>query len=168
MDWTIQSLTRQTADGHKGLYFIERQGGVWRAFAPDRDTSLFASHDPDLCRAACARYNEWSADPVFPHNPEEPTMPTMPDPSHPDLPPIPSHFDDRTVNNAVRHTYRVLSDIEKKQMQAIKDAGAEFIALLHIVGDTIPGADKFGSRDLSLANTHVEDAVMRAVRHVTA
>jgi len=29
---------------------------------------------------------------------------------------VPSHSDERTVNNAVRHTYRVLSDDEKRQM----------------------------------------------------
>ena len=77
-----------------------------------------------------------------------------------------STSDDRTVDNAVLHTYRVLSEDEKRYTQAIKDAGAEFIALLHVVGGT-PGGERFASRDLSLANTHIEDAVMRAVRHVT-
>jgi len=158
MDWTIQSTTRQTADGRNGLYFIERQAGTWRAFAPDRDTSIFTSPDADLCRAACARYDEWAANPISLHDPEEPQMTET----------VPSHSDERTVNNAVRHTYRVLSDDEKRQMQAIKDAGQGFMDLLHIVGGTIPGADRFSSRDLSLANTHIEDAVMRAVRHVTA
>jgi hypothetical protein len=76
--------------------------------------------------------------------------------------------DTRTVNNAVRHTYRVLSDTEKLQMQAVKDAGATFISLLHEIGGTDPTGDRFASRDLSLANTHMEDAVMRAVRHITA
>lgn len=36
----------------------------------------------------------------------------------------------RTVNNAVRHQYRVLSDEEKAAMIAVKDKGAEFLALL--------------------------------------
>jgi len=76
--------------------------------------------------------------------------------------------DTRTANNAVRHTYRVLSDTEKLQMQAVKDAGAAFISLLHEIGSTGPTGDRFASRDLSLANTHLEDAVMRAVRHITA
>ncbi len=30
------------------------------------------------------------------------------------------------------------------------------------------GGEQFAARDLSLANTHAEDAVMRAVRHITA
>lgn len=76
--------------------------------------------------------------------------------------------DDRTANNAVRHQYRVLSEAEKAQMQAIKDMGAAFIAKLHEIGGTDAGGDRFASRDLSLANTHAEDAVMRAVRHITA
>jgi hypothetical protein len=81
---------------------------------------------------------------------------------------IDSTSDARTVNNAVRHTYRTLSDAEKAQMQTIKDMGAAFIAKLHEIGGTAVGGDRFGSRDLSLANTHAEDAVMRAVRHITA
>lgn len=81
---------------------------------------------------------------------------------------VESTSDQRTVNNAVRHTYRILSDAEKAQMQRIKDMGAAFIADLHQMGGTDPAGDRFASRDLSLANTHIEDAVMRAVRHITA
>lgn len=81
---------------------------------------------------------------------------------------VDSTSDDRTANNAVRHTYRVLSDAEKAQMQEVKDMGAALIAKLHEIGGTDPAGDRFASRDLSLANTHAEDAVMRAVRHITA
>lgn len=81
---------------------------------------------------------------------------------------VESTSDDRTVNNTVRHNYRVLSDAEKAMMAEIKDMGAAFIAKLHEIGGTVPGGERFASRDLSLANTHAEDAVMRAVRHITA
>lgn len=81
---------------------------------------------------------------------------------------VDSASDDRTANNAVRHAYRVLGETEKANMVRVKDAGAAFIALLHEIGATDPKADRFASRDLSLANTHAEDAVMRAVRHITA
>ncbi|ETA54001.1 Acb2/Tad1 domain-containing protein [Ponticoccus alexandrii] len=81
---------------------------------------------------------------------------------------IVSTSDQRTANNAVRHAYRTLSDTEKAQMQEVKDMGAAFIAKLHEIGGTDTGGDRFASRDLSLANTHAEDAVMRAVRHITA
>lgn len=76
--------------------------------------------------------------------------------------------DARVGNSPVRHTYRVLSDAEKAQMAEIKDLGLAFIRKLHEIGGTDPAGDRFASRDLSLANTHAEDAVMRAVRHVTA
>lgn len=66
---------------------------------------------------------------------------------------------DRTANNAVRHTYRVLSDAEKAQMVALKDLGAAFIAKCNEIGK---------SRELSLAVTKAEEAVMWAVKHVTA
>lgn len=53
-------------------------------------------------------------------------------------------------------------------MSSIKDLGAELIARLHAIGGTDPAGDRHASRDLSLAQTHIEDAVMRAVRHITA
>lgn len=81
---------------------------------------------------------------------------------------IDSTSDERVGNSPVKHQYRVLSPDEKMQMSEIKDMGAAFIAKLHEIGGTDPTTDRFASRDLSLANTHIEDAVMRAVRHVTA
>jgi hypothetical protein len=69
-----------------------------------------------------------------------------------------SASDDRTANNAVRHTYRVLTDDEKAQMVALKDMGAAFIAKCQEIG---------ASRELSLAITNAEQAVMWAVKHVT-
>ena len=72
---------------------------------------------------------------------------------------VDSASDDRTANNAVRHTYRVLSDAEKQQMVDLKDIGAAFIAKCQEIG---------GSRELSLAKTNAEQAVMWAVKHVTA
>jgi hypothetical protein len=72
---------------------------------------------------------------------------------------IDSASDDRTANNAVRHTYRVLTDAEKQQMVDLKDIGAAFIAKCNQIGK---------SRELSLAVTNAEQAVMWAVKHVTA
>lgn len=72
---------------------------------------------------------------------------------------VPSTGDARTVNNAVRHAYRVLSDEEKASMQAIKDKGLELLQLIDSIG---------GSRELSIAKTKTEEAVMWAVKHVTA
>lgn len=71
---------------------------------------------------------------------------------------VDSASDDRTANNAVRHTYRVLSDDEKAQMVAIKDAGA---ALLNLIASAGTG------RELSIARTKTEEAVMWAVKHIT-
>ncbi|MEO1314993.1 MAG: hypothetical protein AAFW01_00110 [Pseudomonadota bacterium] len=72
---------------------------------------------------------------------------------------IDSASDDRTANNAVRHTYRVLTDEEKALMDELKDLGAAFIAKVEEIGK---------SRELSLAKTNAEQAVMWAVKHVTA
>lgn len=72
---------------------------------------------------------------------------------------IDSTSDERTVNNVMRHGYRVLSDAEKEQMQRLKDDGLAFWELIDSIGQ---------SRELSLAKTKVEEAVMWAVKHVTA
>jgi len=72
---------------------------------------------------------------------------------------INSTSDARTVNNTMRHAYRVLGDAEKANMSAIKDKGLEFHALVEGLGN---------SRELSLAKTKIEEAVMWAVKHVTA
>jgi hypothetical protein len=70
-----------------------------------------------------------------------------------------SASDARTVNNTVRHAYRVLSDAEKAQMVKIKDAGQALIDIINETGK---------SRELSLALTNAEQSVMWAVKHVTA
>lgn len=78
---------------------------------------------------------------------------------------VDSASDDRTANNAVRHAYRVLSDAEKAQMVAIKDKGAELLALIL----ELDGSPKLpGARELFIAHQKVEEAVMWAVKHITA
>lgn len=70
-----------------------------------------------------------------------------------------STSDDRTANNAVRHNYRTLTDDEKANMTRLKDLGAAFIAACDEIG---------ASRELSLAKTNAEQAVMWAVKAITA
>lgn len=77
---------------------------------------------------------------------------------------VKSESDDRVVNNVMRHEYRVLSDAEKMWMKAIKDKGLEFHNLLRNgASPELP----FASRELILAATRVEEAVMWAVKHIT-
>ena len=71
---------------------------------------------------------------------------------------IDSTSDERTVNNVMRHEYRVLSGLEKAQMQSIKDLGLEFHDLLGQLGY---------SRELAIAKTRIEEAVMWGVKHLT-
>jgi hypothetical protein len=71
---------------------------------------------------------------------------------------IDSASDGRTANNVVRHEYRVLTDKEKGEMKRLKDLGLDFINACNEVGK---------SREMSLAITNAEQAVMWAVKHVT-
>ncbi len=77
-----------------------------------------------------------------------------------------STSDERVVNNVMRHEYRKLTDAEKQLMQRVKDDGLKFWELLHDIGDTVYGAP-FASRELSLAATKMEEAVMWTVKHLT-
>ena len=67
--------------------------------------------------------------------------------------------DQRVINNVMRHAYRVLTDDEKQFMQALKDKGLELHEMIDSIGN---------SRELSLAKTKVEEAIMWAVKHITA
>lgn len=73
---------------------------------------------------------------------------------------VESTSDERTVNNVMRHQYRVLSDAEKLQMQKIKDLGVQMHELLDSIGQG-------KSREIALAMTKVEEAVMWGVKHIT-
>lgn len=65
----------------------------------------------------------------------------------------------RTANNGVRHQYRVLTDDEKARIVAIKDAGQALLDQITMMGT---------GRELSIARTKTEEAVMWAVKHLTA
>ncbi|PWJ80632.1 hypothetical protein C7441_112174 [Pseudaminobacter salicylatoxidans] len=75
------------------------------------------------------------------------------------MPSVDSTSDDRTANNTMRHAYRVLSDEEKAVMQEVKDMGLAFHDRVSALGN---------SRETSIAKTKIEEAVMWAVKHVTA
>lgn len=69
-----------------------------------------------------------------------------------------STSDAYTVNNVMRQQYRVLSDAEKANMQTLKDMG---LAMHNFIGSL------GNNRELSLAKTKVEEAVMWGVKHIT-
>lgn len=72
---------------------------------------------------------------------------------------VDSASDDRIVNNVMRHQYRVLNDAEKATIVAVKDRGVELLALIKSLG---------ASQELSIAAIRTEEAVMWAVKHITA
>lgn len=69
-----------------------------------------------------------------------------------------STSDERTVNNVMRHEYRVLNDDEKVIMKSFKDMGLDFVKACDAIGT---------SRELAIAKTKIEEAVMWAVKHIT-
>lgn len=71
---------------------------------------------------------------------------------------IESSSDQRIKNNVMRHEYKVLNEVDKKYMLKAKDAGLAFHDLCESIGQ---------SRELSIAKTKIEEAVMWAVKHIT-
>ena len=72
---------------------------------------------------------------------------------------VASESDERAVNNAVRHQYRVLNDAEKETMLWIKDQG---LKMMEFIAERVPAG-----REASLAKTKIEEAVMWAVKGLT-
>jgi hypothetical protein len=72
---------------------------------------------------------------------------------------VDSTSDERTVNNTVRHQYRVLTEPEKIAMRALKDTG---LTLIRQIDLCVPEGRE---RDLAVIN--VEQAVMWAVKGLT-
>lgn len=75
---------------------------------------------------------------------------------------VSSAGDARVTNNspnAMRHNYRVLSDDEKAKMVSVKDKGQELLDLINSLG---------AGREYSIAKTKIEEAVMWAVKGLTA
>jgi len=66
--------------------------------------------------------------------------------------------DKRITNNVMRHEYRKLQQQEMVQMKTIKDMGLDFFNMIDGLG---------ASREISLAKTRVEEAVMWATKHIT-
>jgi hypothetical protein len=66
--------------------------------------------------------------------------------------------DARVTNNVMRHEYRVLTDLEKEAMKVLKDKGLSFVEFCDTLGT---------SRELAIAKTKMEEAVMWAVKHLT-
>lgn len=71
---------------------------------------------------------------------------------------VESTSDQRAINNTMRHQYKVLTDGEKISMTAVKDMGLSFHEYVNGLGT---------SREIALAKTKIEEAVMWAVKHIT-
>lgn len=69
-----------------------------------------------------------------------------------------STSDQRASDNVMRHQYKVLSEDEKQAMDELKDIGLALHRRLDALGQ---------SRELALAKTKVEEAVMWGVKHIT-
>ena len=63
--------------------------------------------------------------------------------------------------NVMRHEYKELSIEDKAAMARVKDYGLDFYTFCNLLGgDT-------SSRELSIAKTKIEEAVMWATKHIT-
>ena len=76
---------------------------------------------------------------------------------------VDSTSEERVANNTVRYQYRILSEAEKATMMEIKDHGEAFVNLMNILIE-----QNKAHREYALAKTKMEEAVMWAVKGVSA
>ncbi len=67
-----------------------------------------------------------------------------------------------TNSDIMRHKDRELSENEQIDIRALKDKGLDFCEALEVIA-----IESFNSRELSLAKTKIEEAVMWATKHIT-
>ena len=66
--------------------------------------------------------------------------------------------DGRVVNNTARHQYRTLNEAEKAEMAKVKDMGLDLLEVFEELGD---------NREIAIARSRLEEAVMWAVKAIT-
>lgn len=71
------------------------------------------------------------------------------------------------AGDVTRADYRLLTEAEAASMRRIKSMGNEFIKALHEIGGSPPEIGRQNTRELQIAQTKVEEAVMWAVKHIT-
>ena len=74
--------------------------------------------------------------------------------------------DQRTDDNTMRHQYRTLTEKERAQVDAVKSKGDYFLKLIDTIASSYPEG-KGPRRELALARTKIEEAVMWAVKGIT-
>ncbi len=72
-------------------------------------------------------------------------------------------------SDIVRHEYRDLSSAEKDAIQRVKDTGAAFLKLLNdaVIYDVSTDRGRVNGREIAIARTKIEEAVMWAVKGIT-
>lgn len=77
---------------------------------------------------------------------------------------MPSTDDRRVENNTMRQQYRTLTGTEKAMIDRIKGEGAALLTSI----EALPGMFPENAREFALAKTNLEQAVMWAVKGITA
>lgn len=150
-------------DGRLHLDFLvygKTSGVLLGAFITEADAVFFAGHHVDAGQVIDLTLErdmpESKKDPYEAYGESVTEAEDQPKGEHDAT--VDSTSDGRVINNTMRHKYRVLDEEEKDQMEAVKDHGLGFVEVLDEIG---------GSRELSLAKTRIEEAVMWAVKHIT-
>jgi hypothetical protein len=77
---------------------------------------------------------------------------------------VSSTGDARTVNNTMRQQFRVLTEAEKAAVDDLKGLGSDFLASLD---DCEAFLGSTAAREIAIARTKMEEAVMWAVKGIT-
>lgn len=72
----------------------------------------------------------------------------------------------QVYTNVMGHTREPLNAKHEELVRRVRDIGLEFYVLLHDAGGTDPNEERFANRNLAIASSNVEDAVMHAVKGI--
>lgn len=64
--------------------------------------------------------------------------------------------------------YPPITAQQQAMVKQVRDTAAPLINLLHLIGQTSPGTDLMGNRNLDFAEFLVQSGVMWAVKHLTS
>lgn len=72
------------------------------------------------------------------------------------------------TNNIMGHIQTPTNPKQKEYVQRLRDIALEFYVALHDAGGTDPNQDRFANRNMAIAATDIEVALMHAVKGVCA
>lgn len=71
------------------------------------------------------------------------------------------------ADSIIQYHDRLIAEREAPAIKEIQDKGLAFVQTLHLIGGTPETGERQATRELAIAQTKIEEAVMWAIKHIT-